>query len=63
MNNPFINKGMRLQAMNTRIKLLAAIGGAVRCSTELANCIPRVFMDDTPEDRQAIRPVINQIVI
>ncbi len=34
----------------------------LRSSTELANAIPRVFMDDTPEDRKAIQPFINQIV-
>ena len=38
------------------------VTAAVRCSTELANVVPRVFMDDTPEDRKAIQPVINQIV-
>lgn len=30
--------------------------------TALAAGIPRVFMDDTPEDRKAIQPVLNQIV-
>ena len=34
----------------------------IRSSTELANAIPRVFMDDTAEDRKAIQPLINQIV-
>jgi len=34
----------------------------IRSSTELANIIPRVFMNDTPEDRKAIQPRINQIV-
>jgi hypothetical protein len=33
----------------------------IRCSTDLANLIPRVFMDETAEDREAIQPVINQI--
>lgn len=33
-----------------------------RSPTPLANGIPRVFMDDTPEDRKAIQPLINQIV-
>lgn len=33
-----------------------------RSSTELANAIPRAFMDDTSEDRAAIQPLINQIV-
>ena len=38
------------------------IEAVVRSSTALANAIPRVFMDDTAEDRAAIQPVINQIV-
>jgi hypothetical protein len=38
------------------------ISEVLRCSTELANLIPRAFMDDTDEDRAAIQPVINQIV-
>ncbi|MVT68138.1 DUF1214 domain-containing protein [Bradyrhizobium pachyrhizi] len=33
----------------------------VRCPTSLANVIPRAFQDDTPEDKKAIQPVINQI--
>ena len=35
----------------------------LRCSTSLANAIPRVFQDDTPEDKKAIQAVINQIVV
>lgn len=38
------------------------IEAVLRSSTALANGIPRVFMDDTPEDRKAIQPLINQIV-
>lgn len=34
----------------------------IRCPTALANAIPRVLQDDTPEDRKAIQPLINQIV-
>lgn len=34
-----------------------------RSPTALANAIPRVFMDDTDEDRAAIQPVIDQIVV
>jgi len=40
----------------------AGIEAIIRSSTALANAIPRVFMDDTAEDRKAIQPVINQIV-
>lgn len=35
----------------------------LRCPTRIANAIPRVFMDDTPEDRTAIQSVINQVMI
>lgn len=38
------------------------VTAVARCSTEFADVVPRVFMDDTPEDRKAIQPVINQIV-
>lgn len=40
----------------------AGIEAIVRSSTPLANAIPRVFMDDTAEDRKAIQAAINQIV-
>ena len=40
----------------------AGVTDVIRCSTSLANAIPRVFQDDTPEDKKAIQPVINQIV-
>lgn len=39
------------------------IKGVVHSPTALANVIPRVFMNDTPEDREAIQPVIDQIVV
>lgn len=39
------------------------VEAVLRSSTALAAGIPRVFMDDTPEDRAAIQPVINQINI
>jgi len=40
----------------------AGIEAVIRCSTALANVIPRVLMDDTAEDRAAIQSAINQIV-
>lgn len=40
----------------------AGIEAVIRSSTELANAIPRVFMDDTPDDRKAIQAVLDQIV-
>jgi hypothetical protein len=33
-----------------------------RSPTNLAFIIPRAFMDDTPEDRQAVQPLVNQIM-
>ncbi len=44
-------------------KVPDGIAATIRCATELANVIPRVFMDDTPEDRKAIQPYIDQIVV
>jgi hypothetical protein len=38
------------------------VTAVVRSRTSLANAIPRVFMDDTPEDRKAIQAVLSQIV-
>ena len=37
------------------------INRVIRSSTELANIIPRAFMDSTAEDKAAIQPVISQI--
>ncbi|MGI6853307.1 DUF1254 domain-containing protein [Mesorhizobium sp. 1B3] len=34
----------------------------IRCPTALGNAIPRIFQDDTPEDKEAIQSVINQVV-
>src|SRR5262245_35753112 len=34
----------------------------VRAPTALANAVPRVFQDDTPEDKKAIQAPINQVV-
>ncbi len=43
-------------------KIPGGIAGVARCSTDLANLIPRVFMDDTDQDRKAVQPIINQVV-
>jgi hypothetical protein len=40
----------------------AGITEIIRCPTALANAIPRVFQNDTPDDKQAIQHVLNQIV-
>ena len=39
----------------------AGITAVVRSSTALAFAIPRIFMDDTTEDRKAIQPLLSQI--
>jgi len=39
------------------------ITDVIHSSTALANTIPRVFMDDTDEDRAAIQKVVDQILV
>jgi hypothetical protein len=39
----------------------AGITAVVRSSTRFAFAVPRIFMDDTPQDHNAIQPVISQI--
>jgi hypothetical protein len=41
----------------------AGVEAVIRSRTALANCIPRAFLDDTQEDRQAIQKVLNQILV
>lgn len=40
----------------------AGVAGIFRSPTNIAYIIPRVFLDDTPEDRAAILPLVNQIL-
>ncbi|MCX5391692.1 DUF1254 domain-containing protein [Streptomyces sp. NBC_00094] len=40
----------------------AGIEGVFRFDTRIAVCIPRVFMNDTDEDRAAVQPLIDRIV-
>lgn len=40
----------------------SGITEVLRATTSLANAIPRVFQDDTPEDKSAIQSVINKVV-
>ncbi len=35
----------------------------IKSPTELTNIIPRLFMDDTDEDRKAIQPIVNQVMV
>jgi hypothetical protein len=39
----------------------AGIAGVVRSSTNFAVTMPRIFMNDTPEDHAAIQPALSQI--
>ena len=39
----------------------AGIAGVVRSTTDFAVTMPRIFMNDTPEDRKAIQPALSQI--
>ncbi len=41
----------------------AGITGVVRSSTNFAATMPRIFMNDTPEDHAAIQPLLNQILV
>jgi len=41
----------------------SGINGVFRSSTELAAFCPRVFLNDTHQDRKAILPVLNQIMV
>jgi hypothetical protein len=43
-------------------KVPDSIAGVVRASTSLANAIPRIFQDDTAEDKAAIQSVIDKVV-
>jgi hypothetical protein len=44
-------------------ELPKGITAVVRSSTDLVFVVPRIFKDSTPEDTEAIQPVINQIVM
>ncbi len=41
----------------------AGISGVVRSSTNFAATMPRIFLNDTPEDKAAIQLALNQILI
>ena len=41
----------------------AGINATFRCSTDLCAIFPRVFQDDTLEDKAAIQPVLNQVMV
>jgi hypothetical protein len=37
--------------------------GVERSPTDFAAIMPRIFVNDTPEDRAAIQPLLNQIML
>jgi hypothetical protein len=39
------------------------INAVCRASTDLVAVLPRIFMDDTSADRNAVRPLVNQVVL
>jgi hypothetical protein len=41
----------------------AGIAGVIRLATSMGVIVPRVFMDDTAQDREAIQQVISQITV
>lgn len=44
-------------------KIPKGISGVFHSPTELAAFCPRVFLNDTKEDREAIQPIINQVMV
>jgi hypothetical protein len=41
----------------------AGVNAVIRSPTDLAAIFPRVFQDDTPEDKLAIQPLIKQVMV
>jgi len=52
-----------LHGPNWKGDIPAGITEVLKSKTELVTAIPRVFMDDTDEDRKAIQSVLNQVII
>jgi hypothetical protein len=46
---------------NWKGNMPSGIAGMVRSTTDFAVTMPRIFMNDTPEDRKAIQPALSQI--
>lgn len=51
-----------LAGPNWKGEVPTGITSVIHASTSLANAIPRIFQNDTDEDRAAIQPLINQVV-
>jgi hypothetical protein len=52
-----------IAGLNWKDSVPAGITGVVRSSTGLVFAVPRIFKDDTPEDTQAVQPVISQVMM
>ena len=48
---------------NWKGALPSGITGVFRSPTDLVATFPRVFQDDTPEDKAAVQPLLNQVMI
>ena len=48
---------------NWKGQVPANVSGVCRSSTDLAVVLPRAFQDDTAQDKAAIQPVLNQIMV
>jgi hypothetical protein len=52
-----------LRRSHTRGRRPSGISGVVRSTTNFAATMPRIFLNDTPEDQAAIQPLLNQILV
>ena len=52
-----------LSSANWKGTTPAGFNGVISSSTDFAATMPRIFLNDTPEDDAAIQPLINQILI
>ncbi len=52
-----------LKGPNWKGKVPEGIAGVLTSPTTIGNCIPRIFMDDTKEDRAAMQPLVNQVMV
>ncbi|MCD9088133.1 DUF1254 domain-containing protein [Stenotrophomonas sp. SY1] len=52
-----------LAGPNWKGEVPKGITGVCRSSTDLVAVLPRIFMDDTAEDRAAVKSLVNQVVL
>lgn len=64
LGKPYMSKPgfYLLVGPNWKGKRPAGMQAVIRSPTAMANAIPRIFMDDTEQDRKAIQAKINQVV-